>query len=83
MALTLSGLLSRKNLNMIAGLFALLVALWLVMYAVPSLFYNLFDTTLGNLLLLVFVGMAAMYSANLGIGLGAVFVILWRFSHMG
>ena len=73
---------SRKNLNLIAGLFTLLVLLWVVMFAVPSLFVSLFDTGLGNLILVVFIILAAMYNVKLSIGLAAVFVILYRFSHM-
>jgi hypothetical protein len=52
------------------------------MFAVPGLFVNLFDTGLGNLILLVFIFLAAMYNMNLAVGLAIVFIILWRFSHM-
>jgi hypothetical protein len=53
------------------------------MFAVPSLFVNLFDTILGNLILVAFIFLAAMYNMNLAIGIAVVFIILWRFSHMG
>ena len=52
------------------------------MFAVPSLFVNLFDTSLGNLILLVFIFLATMYNINLAVGLAIVFIILYRFSHM-
>ena len=42
---------SRKNLNLVAGLITLLIVLWVVMFAVPSLFVSLFDTNLGNKLI--------------------------------
>uniref|UniRef100_A0A6C0IRS1 Uncharacterized protein n=1 Tax=viral metagenome TaxID=1070528 RepID=A0A6C0IRS1_9ZZZZ len=73
---------SRKNLNLVVGLITLLITLWVVMFAVPSLFVNLFNTLLGNLILLAFIGLAGMYNMNLGVGLAIVFVILYRFSHM-
>ena len=73
---------SQKNLNLIVGLFTILIMLWVVMFAVPSLFVTLFDTFLGNLLLIVFIVMAGLYNMNLGVGLGIVFVILFQFSHM-
>lgn len=72
----------QKTQNLIVGLFSLLVALWLVMFAVPELFVKLFDTTLGNLVLIVFIILASMQSVPMGIGLAVVFVILFRFSHM-
>jgi hypothetical protein len=52
------------------------------MFAIPSLFVNLFDTGLGNLILIAFIFLAAMYNMNLSIGLAVVFLILYRFSHM-
>ncbi len=73
---------SRKNLNLVVGLITLLIILWLVMFAVPSLFVSLFDTLLGNLILIGFIILATMYNVNLGVGLGIVFMILFRFAHM-
>jgi hypothetical protein len=52
------------------------------MFAIPSLFVNLFDTGLGNLILITFLFLAAMYNMSLAIGLAMVFIILYRFSHM-
>ena len=77
-----SGVFSRKNLNLVAGLITLLIVLWVVMFAVPSLFVSLFDTNLGNMILIAFIFLAGVYNMNLAIGLSVVFIILWRFSHM-
>jgi len=74
--------MDQKKRNLIVGLFSLLVALWIVMFAVPELFVNLFDTALGNLILIVFIILAGMYNVFMGLGLAAVFVILFRFSHL-
>lgn len=82
MALSFGNVFSKKNLNLVVGLISLLVVLWVVMFAVPSLFVNLFDTGLGNLVLIAFILLAAMYNTNLAVGLSIVFIILWRFSHM-
>lgn len=82
MTLSLGNIMSRKNLNLVVGLITLLVVLWVIMFAVPSLFVNLFDTGLGNLLLATFIFLAAMYNINLAVGIAIVFIILWRFSHM-
>ena len=82
MDISLSSVFSRKNLNLVVGLITLLIVLWVVMFAVPSLFVNLFDTGLGNLILIAFIFLAAMYNTNLAIGLAIVFLILYRLSHM-
>lgn len=82
MAFSLEALFSRKNLNLVVGLITLLIFLWIVMFAVPGLFVSLFDTILGNLILIAIIFLAAMYNINLSVGLAIVSIILWRFSHM-
>jgi len=82
MEFSFDALFSRKNLNLVIGLFTLLIVLWIVMFAVPSLFVNLFDTILGHLILIAIIFLAAMYNINLSIGLAIVIIVLWRFSHM-
>lgn len=82
MDISLSSVFSRKNINLVVGLLTLLLGLWVVMFAVPSLFVNLFDTGLGNLILIAFIFLAAMYNTNLAVGLSIVFLVLYRFSHM-
>jgi hypothetical protein len=52
------------------------------MFAIPSLFVNLFDTLLGNLILIAFIFLASMYNVKLAVGLGVVFMVLFRFSRM-
>lgn len=82
MALSLSNVFSKKNLNLVVGLITLLVVLWVIMFSIPNLFVNLFNTGLGNLILIAFILLAAMYNVNLAVGLSIVFIILYRFSHM-
>lgn len=82
MNLSLTSIFSKKNVNLVVGLLSLLIVLWLIMFAIPSLFYNLFDTTLGNLILIAFIFLAAMYDLTLAFGLAIVFIILYQFSHM-
>jgi len=71
-----------KTRNLIVGLFSLLVVLWLIMFVVPDIFVNLFDTLLGNLILIGFIVLAGMNNMLMGVGLALIFVILFRFSHM-
>lgn len=44
MEYTWKNLMSQKNLNLLVGLFSLLFVLWVIMFAIPSLFVSLFDT---------------------------------------
>ena len=75
-------LFSAKNVNLVVGLLALLIALWLIMFVIPSLFVSIFNTILGNFILLGFVILAAMFNPIMAIGLAFVFLLLFRFSHM-
>jgi hypothetical protein len=78
----MNNFLSRKNMNLIINLLALFFALWVLMYAVPGLFPNLFYTGLGNFVLLIVIVLAFMYHINLGVGLLFVFIVLFRFARM-
>lgn len=82
MNLNLNSIFSKKNINLLVGLITLLIFLWIIMFVIPSLFYNLFDTILGNLILISFIFLVAMYNITLAIGLSVVFIILYQFSHM-
>ena len=72
----------KKNTNLIVGLISLLIVLWLIMFAIPALFVSLFNTALGNFILLGFIILAGIYDTKLALGLAAVFFLLFRFSHL-
>lgn len=78
----LSDIFNQKNVNLVVGLLSLLIVLWLLMFAIPSLFVTLFNTSLGNFILLGLIILAGMYDTKLAIGLAAVFFLLFRFSHL-
>jgi hypothetical protein len=82
MSYSVETIFARKNVNFLVGLLSLFIVLWLIMFAIPSLFVNLFDTNLGNLILIAFIILAGMYNIKLALGIGVVFMILYRFSHM-
>lgn len=73
---------NKKNMNFVVGLITLFIVLWVVMFAVPGLFVSLFNTFLGNAILIIFVVLAGMFNLNLALGLSAVFLVLFRFSKM-
>lgn len=80
---SIRNVLSKKNMDLVVGLLTILVTLWVIMYAIPSLFYNLFDTHMGNLLLLGIVVLTAMYNKSMALGMLILFIIIYRFSRMG
>ena len=75
-------LFSRNNLNFFVGLFTLLICVWLILFFVPTLFVSLFNTFLGNVILIILIILVAMYKPYLSIGLAILLIILWRFSHI-
>ena len=79
---TKMSLFTKKNFYMIVGILSLLIFIWLIMYLVPSFFINLFNTFLGNVILLGLVLFIAMFNKNIGFGIAIVFIILYQFSHM-
>lgn len=79
---TKMSLFSKKNFYMIVGILSLLIFIWIVMYLVPSFFVNLFNTFLGNVILLGLVLFIAMFNKYIAFGIALVFIILYQFSHM-
>jgi hypothetical protein len=79
---TKMSLFSKKNFYMIVGILSLLIFIWTIMYLVPSFFVNLFNTFLGNVILLGLVLFIAMFNKNIAFGVALVFIILYQFSHM-
>jgi hypothetical protein len=73
---------SKKNVNLLVGLISLLLFLWLIMYAIPGIFVNLFDTILGKFILLGLILLACIYNLKIGFGMAVILVILYQFSHM-
>ena len=82
MTTVLRDLFSKKNIDFLVGIFTLLICVWLVLFFIPALFVSLFNTILGNLILIVFIILLSMYNKNLSIGLTILLIILWRISHI-
>lgn len=80
--MSISELFSEKNANIVIGILAFLTVIWLVIFAIPSLFVSLFNTILGNLILLGLVILTGMYNPIAAICIAIIFFLLVRFSHM-
>jgi hypothetical protein len=76
--------LPKINLNKtkIIGFLSILISLWLVLYLIPNLFVSLFNTLLGNLILMVSIILVYMNNKLYALGLGLVLIILYRFSRL-
>lgn len=75
----LKGLITEENKIILIGLLTILIGIWLVMYLIPSFFVSLFNTFLGNLILVIIVILVGIQNYKYGLGLGLIFIILIRF----
>lgn len=64
------------------GLLTILISLWLVLYFIPELFVSLFNTLLGNLILLVATMLVFMNNRMYGVLFTLLVLVLYRFSQL-
>ena len=64
------------------GLLTILILLWLVLYFIPEIFTSLFNTILGNLILITVSVLSLMYNLNYGIITTIVIIVIYRFSQL-
>lgn len=75
-------LFNEKNKMKVIGILTILIALWLILYFIPEIFVSLFNTLLGNLILILSVIIVYMYNRIYSIGLGLILILLYRFSQL-
>jgi hypothetical protein len=78
----LKNLLNNENKTKIIGLLTILVALWLVLYLIPELFVSLFNTLLGNLILIITTVLVYSNNKIYGLVIGITLLLLYRFSQL-
>jgi len=71
-----------ENKTKVIGLLTILLATWLVLYFIPEVFVSLFNTLLGNLILIITVLLVYMNNRIYGFVIGLLFIILFRFSKL-
>jgi hypothetical protein len=71
-----------ENKTKVIGLLTILIAIWLVLYFIPEVFISLFNTLLGNLILIITVLLVYMNNRIYGMIIGLLFIILFRFSQL-
>ena len=67
--------------SMFVGILTFLVGIWILFYAIPELFASLFNSLIGNLILLFIVILTATKNILLALGLAVLFVFMYKFSH--
>jgi hypothetical protein len=75
-------LINDENKTKVIGLLTILISIWLVLYFIPELFVSLFNTLLGNLILIVMTLLIYMNNRIYGLGTGLLFILLFRFSRL-
>lgn len=69
-----------NNVNVLIGLVTILLLLWTIIYAIPSVLITFFHTMLGNIIILLCIYLVSIKNTNYGILLFVVFIILYQFS---
>ena len=75
----LKTLINDENRTKIIGLLTILVVLWLILYFIPELLTSLFNTLLGNLILLTMSILVLSYNIKYGIVITLLIVLMYRF----
>ena len=75
-------LFNQDNKTMLIGLLSILVVLWTILYVIPGFLFSLFNTFLGNLILVLSLILASSQDVKYGIVMSIVFAVLYRFSHL-
>jgi hypothetical protein len=73
--------LNEDNINILIGILSILIFLWFILYLIPNFLSSLFNTILGNLILLLFVILVCSQNIKYGLIFGIILIILYRFSH--
>jgi hypothetical protein len=78
----LKNLFNDENKTKLIGLLTILVGIWLVLYFIPEIFVSLFNTILGNLILILSVLLVSANNRMYGLITGLTLLILYRFSRL-
>lgn len=75
----LKNIFNENNRTKLLGLLTILVVLWLVLYFIPDLFVSLFNTILGNIIIVITIILLSLKDYRYGIILCVVSLIIYRF----
>jgi hypothetical protein len=75
-------LFNQDNKTILIGLLSILIVLWIILYVIPIFLVSLFNTILGNLILLISLILVSSKDIKYGVVLAIILVVLYRFSHL-
>ena len=75
-------LINNDNKIKLIGLLTILILFWIVFYFIPEIFDSLFNSILGNLILLTITILLLMNNVKYGIIFGLIVIVMYRFSQL-
>ena len=75
-------ILNEDNKTLLIGLLSIIIFFWIILYIIPGFLISLFNTFLGNIILLISLVLVSSQEPKYGIALAIIFIILYRFSHL-
>jgi hypothetical protein len=73
---------NKENEKLVIGILSIMIVLWVILYALPDLFVNLFETILGKVILLVIVLLVSYKNKKNGIILCITLIVIYRFANL-
>jgi hypothetical protein len=78
----IKNILNEKNKNVLIGLITVLIILWSLIYAIPSILGSFFTTILGNVILILIIILLSINNVLYGLSAALLFFILYRIIKM-
>jgi hypothetical protein len=72
----------QNNIYLMVGLLTIFIGSWIILYLIPSIFIMIFNTILGNVILILLVLLTGKYNVSAAIIMALVFIVIYQFSHL-
>ena len=80
--INIKNILTEENRTKAIGLLSILTILWFILYFIPEIFLSLFNSILGNLILLLISILSLSYDIKYGSFITIAIIIIYRFSQL-
>lgn len=78
MIVNMKKLFNEDNKTMLIGLLTITIIIWLLLYIIPDFFSNLFNTFLGNIILIIVTILISITNYKYGLTFALISIILYR-----
>ncbi len=72
---------NKHAFTILVGLISVFISIWFILDAFPGLVASLFNTILGNLIIVLSIILVGIKNIEMALGLIILFVFLFKFSH--